>query len=132
MYKQLKRGIEEGSAGVTKRAVASMYQNRSQEAMIAHEVSTTTRSARGRWQSWRGCWQRREETKGKDELLLYLPLAQTTKRRKKRKRRLTEGEKEEEEEAGVTRACGNNGEDPKRATLSLNMKNKKKKNRKKD
>ena len=63
----VERGGEEGGAGVTQKGGGEHYQNRSQEAMIAHaNVSTTTRSARGRWQSWRGCWQRQRRNEGKD------------------------------------------------------------------
>ena len=117
-----------------------MYQNRSQEAMIAHAECfdhhqkckrTVAKLERMLAKT------REEETKGKDGTSSLSSSFSTDdddeEEEKERNDALTEGEEEEEEEAGVTRACGNNGEDPKRATspsASL-TKNKKKKNRKK-
>ena len=139
MYKQLSGAVRKAVPALHKRAVASMYQNRSQEAMIAHAECfdhhqkckrTVAKLERMLAKT------REEETKGKDgtsSLSSSFSTDDDEEDEKERNGALTEGEKEEEEEAGVTRACGNNGEDPKRATSpsASPTKNKKKKNRKK-
>ena len=138
MYKQLSGAVRKAVPALHKRAVASMYQNRSQEAMIAHAECfdhhqkckrTVAKLERMLAKT------REEETKGKDgtsSLSSSFSTDDDEEDEKERNDALTEGE-EEEEEAGVTRACGNNGEDPKRATSpsASPTKNKKKKNRKK-
>ena len=137
MYKQLSGAVRKAVPALHKRAVASMYQNRSQEAMIAHAECfvhhqkckrTVAKLERMLAKT------REEETKGKDgtsSLSSSFSTDDDEEDEKERNDALTEGE--EEEEAGVTRACGNNGEDPKRATSpsASPTKNKKKKNRKK-
>ena len=136
MYKQLSGAVRKAVPALHKRAVASMYQNRSQEAMIAHAECfvhhqkckrTVAKLERMLAKT------REEETKGKDgtsSLSSSFSTDDEEEDEKERNDALTEGE---EEEAGVTRACGNNGEDPKRATSpsASPTKNKKKKNRKK-
>ena len=138
MYKQLSGAVRKAVPALHKRAVASMYQNRSQEAMIAHAECfvhhqkckrTVAKLERMLAKT------REEETKGKDgtsSLSSSFSTDDDEEDEKERNDALTEGE-EEEEAAGVTRACGNNGEDPKRATSpsASPTKNKKKKNRKK-
>ena len=135
MYKQLSGAVRKAVPALHKRAVASMYQNRSQEAMIAHAECfvhhqkckrTVAKLERMLAKT------REEETKGKDgtsSLSSSFSTDDDEEDEKERNDALTEGE----EEAGVTRACGNNGEDPKRATSpsASPTKNKKKKNRKK-
>jgi len=139
MYKQLSGAVRKAVPALHKRAVASMYQNRSQEAMIAHAECfdhhqkckrTVAKLERMLAKT------REEETKGKDgtsSLSSSFSTDDDEEDEKERNGALTEGEKEEEEEAGLTRACGNNGEDPKRANSpsASPTKNKKKKNRKK-
>ena len=137
MYKQLSGAVRKAVPALHKRALASMYQNRSQEAMIAHAECfvhhqkckrTVAKLERMLAKT------REEETKGKDgtsSLSSSFSTDDDEEDEKERNDALTEGEEEEEEE--VTRACGNNGEDPKRATSpsASPTKNKKKKNRKK-
>ena len=138
MYKQLSGAVRKAVPALHKRAVASMYQNRSQEAMIAHaECFVHHRKCKRTVAKLERMLAktREEETKGKDgtsSLSSSFSTDDEEEDEKERNDALTEGE-EEEEEAGVTRACGNNGEDPKRATSpsASPTKNKKKKNRKK-
>ena len=137
MYKQLSGAVRKAVPALHKRAVASMYQNRSQEAMIAHAecFDHHQKCKRTVAKLERMLAKTREETRGKDgtsSLSSSFSTDDDEEDEKERNDALTEGE-EEEEEAGVTRACGNNGEDPKRATSpsASPTKNKKKKNRKK-
>ena len=154
MYKQLSGAVRKAVPALHKRAVASMYQNRSQEAMIAHAECfdhhqkckrTVAKLERMLAKT------RKEETKGKDGTSsLSSSFSHTDddeeeeeeEEEKERNDALTEEKEEEEEteaeeeteEAEETRACGDNGEDPKRRAISPSAsptKNKKKKNRKK-
>ena len=127
MYKQLSGAVRKAVPALHKRAVASMYQNRSQEAMIAHaECFDHHQKCKRTVAKLERCWQRREKKKRRErtELLLYLLLlaTQTTTTREEeeeeeeeRNDALTEEEEEEEEEkeaeeeteeAEETRACG--------------------------
>ena len=147
MYKQLSGAVRKAVPALHKRAVASMYQNRSQEAMIAHAECfdhhqkckrTVAKLERMLAKT------RKEETKGKDGTSsLSSSFSHTDdddeeeeEEEEERNDALTEEKEEEEEteEAEETRACGDTGEDPKRRAISPSAsptKNKKKKNRKK-
>ena len=148
MYKQLSGAVRKAVPALHKRAVASMYQNRSQEAMIAHAECfdhhqkckrTVAKLERMLAKT------RKEETKGKDgtsSLSSSFSTDDEEEVEKERNDALTEEKEEEEEteaeeeteEAEETRACGDTGEDPKRRAISPSAsptKNKKKKNRKK-